>query len=84
MENGTIKFWNDDRGFGFIVDESGREVFFAIPTLRRSSLLTIIAGTKVRFSRHQFKNREEAARIELADRPSPDAVGLMKTLKVAP
>ena len=27
MKTGTVKFYNDQKGFGFIKDESGQEVF---------------------------------------------------------
>ena len=80
MEQGRIKHWNPDKGYGFISDEWGAEVFFAIPTLHRSSLTSVTIGDRVRFTRHQFRGREEAHIIELADLASPFTAGLLKTL----
>ncbi len=28
MKNGTVKFFNESKGFGFIVDEDSKEEFF--------------------------------------------------------
>jgi CspA family cold shock protein len=33
MKTGTVKFFNDQKGFGFIKDESGQEVFVHVTGL---------------------------------------------------
>lgn len=49
-QNGTLKFFNNDRGFGFITPESGgKDVFVHISAIERSGLHQIPEGTKLSF-----------------------------------
>jgi CspA family cold shock protein len=49
-QNGTLKFFNNDRGFGFITPESGgKDVFVHISAIERSGLGAIPEGTKLSF-----------------------------------
>jgi CspA family cold shock protein len=49
-QNGTLKFFNNDRGFGFITPESGgKDVFVHISAIERSGLSQIAEGTKLSF-----------------------------------
>lgn len=49
-QNGTVKFFNHSRGFGFITPESGgKDVFVHITALERSGLPALDEGTKVTF-----------------------------------
>ena len=34
MEKGTVKFFNEAKGFGFIKSEDGKEIFFHITSLK--------------------------------------------------
>ncbi|MET1057365.1 MAG: cold shock domain-containing protein [Pedobacter sp.] len=33
MKNGTVKFFNSEKGFGFIKDENGKEIFVHVSGL---------------------------------------------------
>lgn len=49
-QNGTIKFFNHSRGFGFISpDEGDKDVFVHITALEKSGLPALDDGTKVTF-----------------------------------
>jgi CspA family cold shock protein len=49
-QNGTLKFFNNDRGFGFITPESGgKDVFVHISAIERSGLPQVAEGTKLSF-----------------------------------
>lgn len=48
MPTGTVKFFNDDKGFGFITPESGgQDVFVHVSALQRGGSLR--EGDKVNF-----------------------------------
>jgi CspA family cold shock protein len=50
MPVGTVKFFNTQKGFGFIQPEDGsKDVFVHISAVERSSLGTLREGQKVRF-----------------------------------
>ncbi|MGI9382583.1 MAG: cold-shock protein [Methyloligellaceae bacterium] len=48
--NGTVKFFNHSRGFGFISPEDGsKDVFVHVTALERSGLPALDEGEKVTF-----------------------------------
>jgi cold shock protein len=48
--SGTVKFFNNDKGFGFITpDGGGRDVFVHVSAVTRSGLGTLNEGQKVSF-----------------------------------
>lgn len=49
-QNGTVKFFNHSRGFGFITpEEEEKDVFVHITALEKSGLAALDDGTKVSF-----------------------------------
>lgn len=68
-QNGTVKFFNHSRGFGFITPESGgKDVFVHITALERSGLPALDEGTKVSFEVEDDRRGRgpQAVGIELA------------------
>jgi CspA family cold shock protein len=50
MQVGTVKFFNTQKGFGFIQPEDGsKDVFVHISAVERSSMGTLREGEKVQF-----------------------------------
>ena len=50
MTTGTVKFYNDQKGFGFIQPESGgKDVFVHISAVERAGMSTLNEGQKVSF-----------------------------------
>ena len=50
MESGTVKFYNDQKGFGFIQpDNGGKDVFVHATALERAGLRNLSEGQKVSF-----------------------------------
>ena len=48
MNTGTVKFYNDQRGFGFIQPEDGsRDVFVHATALERAGMRGLVEGQKV-------------------------------------
>jgi CspA family cold shock protein len=50
MENGTVKFYNDQKGYGFIQpDNGGKDVFVHVTALHRAGIESLAEGQKVSF-----------------------------------
>ena len=50
MITGTVKFYNDQRGFGFIQpDDGSRDVFVHATALERAGMRGLVEGQKVSF-----------------------------------
>jgi CspA family cold shock protein len=50
MVTGTVKFYNDQRGYGFIQPENGqKDVFVHATALERAGILSLREGQKVKF-----------------------------------
>jgi len=50
MTNGTVKFYNSHKGFGFIQPEDGaKDVFVHATALERAGISTLQEGQKVSF-----------------------------------
>lgn len=62
--DGAVKFFNADRGFGFIApDQGGADVFLHVSSLSRSGLQPPMDGQRVRFSIRAGKKGPEAANV---------------------
>lgn len=49
-QTGIIKFFNTQRGFGFITpDEGGKDIFVHVTALEQSGLTALDEGTRVSF-----------------------------------
>jgi cold shock protein len=50
METGIVKFYNDQKGFGFITpDKGGKDVFVHATALERAGMRGLAEGQKVAF-----------------------------------
>ena len=68
MPTGRVKFFNSDRGYGFISpDGGGKDVFIHITALRRSGVNALGPGQRVRVDVVDGKKGLEADRITLLD-----------------
>jgi len=51
MTSGTVKFYNDQKGFGFIApDDGGTDVFVHATALERAGMRILSEGQKVSFT----------------------------------
>ncbi|EAU42628.1 cold shock protein [Fulvimarina pelagi HTCC2506] len=49
-QTGTIKFFNESKGFGFVTPEGGsKDVFLHISALERSGISSVQEGDKITF-----------------------------------
>lgn len=49
MAEGTVKWFSDDKGFGFIEREDGDDVFVHFSAINGSGFKTLAEGAKVEF-----------------------------------
>lgn len=50
MQTGTVKFFNNEKGFGFIKpDDGGADIFVHISALQSSGLMSLAENQKVSF-----------------------------------
>ena len=68
MANGTVKWFNTQKGFGFIAPESGgKDVFVHISSLEQSGMTSIADDQKVTFDVEAGRDgRESAVNLQLA------------------
>ena len=50
LTTGTVKFFNEAKGFGFITRESGPDVFVHFSAIQGSGFKTLAEGQQVEFS----------------------------------
>lgn len=68
MANGTVKFFNSQKGFGFIeTDTCGKDVFVHISAIERAGLTGLSDAQKVTFEVETGRDgRESATNLALA------------------
>ncbi|MGM4656452.1 cold-shock protein, partial [Salmonella sp. NW1267] len=49
MKNGTVKWFNADKGYGFITGEDGNDVFVHFSAIQTDGFKTLEEGQKVTF-----------------------------------
>lgn len=67
MAVGTVKWFNPNKGYGFIQPEDGgKDVFVHISAVQQAGLRTLNEGQKVTFEVASNKGRESAVNIQAA------------------
>lgn len=68
MANGTVKWYNSQKGYGFIQPDSGaRDVFLHVSALERAGISNVDEGQKVSFDIERGRDgRESASNLQLA------------------
>jgi CspA family cold shock protein len=62
MKNGTVKFFNTEKGFGFIKEDNGQDIFVHVSGLKA----TIRENDRVTFEVEQGKKGLNAVNVQLA------------------
>jgi CspA family cold shock protein len=60
---GTVKWFNEAKGFGFIAQENGPDVFAHFSAIQGDGFRTLVEGQKVQFEITQGQKGPQAANI---------------------
>ncbi len=63
MANGTVKWFNEKKGFGFIEQDEGTDVFVHHPDINATGFKTLKEGDKVTFDLEQGPKGPKAANV---------------------
>ena len=67
MPTGTVKFFNTQKGFGFIQpSDGGKDVFVHISAVERAGLRSLNEGQKVNFDIVTERGKQAAGNLSLA------------------
>jgi CspA family cold shock protein len=61
--NGTVKWFNGDKGYGFIARESGADVFVHFSAIQSDGFRNLQEGQKVEFTVEQGPKGPQAANV---------------------
>ena len=66
MVNGTVKWFNSEKGFGFITAEDGKDVFVHFSQINKDGFKTLEEGQSVTFEVVEGQKGLQAANVSLA------------------
>ncbi|MCQ6268259.1 cold shock protein CspC [Fictibacillus sp. WQ 8-8] len=66
MEHGTVKWFNAEKGFGFIERENGDDVFVHFSAIQSDGFKSLDEGQKVSFDVEQGARGAQAANVQKA------------------
>ncbi|MDX1688496.1 MAG: cold-shock protein [Candidatus Promineifilaceae bacterium] len=62
-ETGTVKWFDDQKGYGFIAREDGEDVFVHYSAIEGTGFRSLMEGDKVEFSVEQGQKGPSAANV---------------------
>lgn len=65
MKIGTVKWFNAQKGYGFITDEAGTDVFFHYSALNMKGFKTVVEGQTVKFELAEGTRGTQAVNITI-------------------
>ena len=64
MAVGTVKWFNDSKGFGFIESESGTDLFVHFSEIQGDGFKTLAEGQSVEFEEGMGQKGPQATKVE--------------------
>ncbi|MBT4087499.1 MAG: cold-shock protein [Deltaproteobacteria bacterium] len=65
MANGTVKWFNDNKGYGFIENEDGTDIFVHYSAINNSGFRSLNEGDKVSFDIEEGQKGPSAANVSI-------------------
>ena len=67
MTTGTVKFYNDQKGFGFIQpDDGGKDVFVHVTAVQKAGLTGLNEGQKISYELASDRGKTSAANLKVS------------------
>ncbi|MDP0506931.1 MAG: cold-shock protein [Fusobacterium sp. JB019] len=66
MNKGTVKWFNAEKGFGFITSEEGNDLFVHFSEIKKEGFKTLEEGQSVTFDVKEGQKGPQAANVEIA------------------
>ncbi len=63
MATGTVKFFNKEKGYGFISQDGGADVFVHYSSIQTTGFKTLVEGQKVEFDVGPGRKGDEAQNV---------------------
>ena len=63
MANGTVKWFNEQKGFGFITVDGGQDVFVHFSSIKQEGFKTLGEGDRVTFDITQGPKGPQASNV---------------------
>lgn len=63
MHNGTVKWFNESKGFGFLTTEDGKDVFVHFSSIQGDGFKTLAEGQSVSFDIEQGPKGPRAVNV---------------------
>ena len=64
MAEGTVKWFNEKKGYGFISTDEGQDVFVHFSSILSTGFKTLYEGQRVRFDVEQGDKGQQAVQVE--------------------
>ncbi len=63
MSKGTVKWFNDGKGYGFISAKNGESIFVHYSDIQMDGFRTLTEGDQVEFELRETENGNQAANV---------------------
>ena len=70
MPTGKVKWFDAEKGFGFLTQEDGPDVYVHADALPAGAAKTLKAGTRVEFGIAQGRRGDQALQVRILDAPT--------------
>lgn len=70
-ETGTVKWFNDAKGYGFISRDSGDDVFVHYSDIQGGGFRSLQEGQRVEFNVEQGEKGPKATNVQALNSPTP-------------